>query len=509
MQPENKATDFTAVLQSWMAVVINKINNAPTFVVLCILFCCNFLTFIPDGNEENYLQLSKQFLDPNWILNSFTLTEFAGTRVLYQYICGFALQFVSFEIVTFSGRFLIIVWYSFAIASLLKKMQLTNIYCMFLFQIVFFIQQSAFGGENFLLGFEPKHIAYGFVLLALNTFLDKKYLKTVLCIACASWFHILLGGWLFLAFIICQLFDRAVSFKQVCVRAAIYGVLLLPFVWYLANEILLHASTVQGGLSADWIYCYYRNPHHTAIFSSIEYFNDHHAVGVLWTLVIGFIIAVIYPKMLKPELIHLNKLVFIISCILLVNVVFAFFDKEGHFVKYYPFRLASIQLFLFYLLTASIIATYFTRQQNIQSGFLVAVVVFFGMAVLLNIYKMVRFLKKDNMPFYQMTEYIKKHTPKDAVIYYSDKSEDYRLTFTRESERDRFVVYKFVPAGTNKIYEWYDRMLVQEQIDKKPSVIFDAKKKYKIDYVLTTDSILITNLNMVKSIPPYLLYKFQ
>jgi len=37
MQVENRATDFIAVLQSWMAVVIDKINNTPTFVVHIIL----------------------------------------------------------------------------------------------------------------------------------------------------------------------------------------------------------------------------------------------------------------------------------------------------------------------------------------------------------------------------------------------------------------------------------------------------------------------------------------
>ena len=508
MQTENKTIDFVSTLQSWMNLAVDKLNNTSTFIVLCILFCGNFLTFIPDGNEENYLQLSKQFLDPNWIFNSFSLTEFPGTRVIYQYVCGFALQYISFEVLTFTGRFLIIVWFSFVLASLLKKIQLTNIYSLFLFQIVFFIQQSTFGGENFLLGFESKHIAYGFVLLALNTFYDKKYFKTVLFIVCASWFHILVGGWLFLAFALYLLFDRKVSFKQVCIMGGVYGALLLPFVWYLVSEIVFHASTIQAGVSADWIYSYYRNPHHTGIFYSIDYFYDNHAIGVLWSMIIGCITAVVYPKILRSDLLHVNKLVFIISCILFVNVVLAFFDREGHFVKYYPFRLGSIQLFLFYLLTCSIIASYFTRQESFQSIFLLTVVAFFGIAVLLNVYKMARFIKKDGKPFYQMAAYIKQHTPKDAVIYYSDKAEDYSLSFIRVSERDRFVVYKFVPAGTDKIYKWYDRILLQEKIDKDPSAIMEAKKNYKIDYVLTTDSLGFAGVKEIKRIEEFRLYEF-
>jgi hypothetical protein len=509
MQTKNKTTHFVSFIQSYIEKVIDKINTAPAFVVLCVLFSGNFLTFIPDGNEENYLELSKQFLDPDWIYHSFSLTEFAGTRLLYQYICGFVLQYASFEIVTFFGRLLIILWYAAMLASLVKKFKILNIHSLFLFQVVFFIQQFTFGGENFFLGFESKHISYGFVLLALNAYVDKKYFRTVLFIACASWFHILLGGWLFLACMIDQLFNKEISFRKLLVHGLVYAVLLLPFVWYLVSEIVLHTSAVKGALSADWIYCYYRNPHHTAIFYSIEYFYDHHAAGVLWVLIIGLVTAFVYPSIVRPELIHVNKFVYILSCILLINVLLAFFDGGGHFVKYYPFRLASVHLFLFYLISFSILIQYFSAQKQIQSMFVIAVVLFFGMAVLLNIYKMMRFMKRSTLPFYQMTAYIKQHTPKDAVVYYSDKAEDHTLSFIRESGRDRFVVYKFVPAGTGKIYEWYDRMLIQEKADKNPLQLIEAKKKYKIDYVLTTDSIVSEKFDLVKSISPYLLYEFR
>jgi len=52
-------------------------------------------------------------------------------------------------------------------------------------------------------------------------------------------------------------------------------------------------------------------------------------------------------------------------------------------------------------------------------------------------------------------------------------------------------------------------MLLQEKVDKDVLAIFDAKKKYKIDYVLTTDSILSKKIDLVQSLPPYLLYKFE
>ena len=147
---------------------------------------------------------------------------------------------------------------------------------------------------------------------------------------------------------------------------------------------------------------------------------------------------------------------------------------------------------------------------KLTEGFLfISVVVLFLYVSLLNIYKNVRLVSNAHQSFYDMASYIKQHTPKNAVIYYADQSEDYRLTFARVSDRDRFFVYKSAPAGTDKIYEWYDRMLMQEKIDKDFSAIFDAKKKYKIDYVLITDSILLKNVYLMKSISPYLFYQFQ
>jgi hypothetical protein len=487
--------------------LIEKINSWPTILMLSILFAGNFLTFIPDGNEENYLQLSKQFINPHWIENSFSLNEFAGTRLVYQYICGFTLQYISFEMLTFLGRLFIVLWFSASIAALLRKTTLTNIYSLFLFQALFFFKQSVFGGENLFLGFEPKHIAYGFILLALSNILEKKYLITTICILLASWFHILVGLWFFLAYIIFILLDKEVTFKQVVINCLVYGILLSPFIYFLANEIILHSTKVIHSVSADWIYTVFRNPHHTAIFSSLDYFYDNHAIGVLCCLIIAICSIVFFPKYASGKLGLMNRFVAVISCILLFNVVLAFFDKEGHFVKYYPFRLASIQLLLFYIIAFSMIKEYFIKQHLFVSIAFVIIVLFFTMFCTLNIFKMIRFGKNRNNAFYEMATYIKSQTAKEAVIYYSEKAENFTLSFTREATRDRFVIYKFVPAGTNKIYEWYDRILFQEQVDKNSTAIFEAKKKYKIDYMLTTDSIPLTKLNLIKSIPPYLLYQ--
>ena len=499
----------TTKIDSMVDFFIQKINRTPLFIILFFVLVGNFLTFIPDGNEENYLQLSKQFINPHWIEHSFSLTEFAGTRLLYQYICGFLLQYISFELLTFLGKFGIIIWYAATLARLFKKIQLTPIFSLFLLQGLFFFKQSAFGGENIFLGFEPKHFAYCFILCALNTFLGKKYLPATLFVVVASWFHILVGAWFFVAYILYLLVTKEVVFKYIVLYCFVYGMLLLPFALFLANEIILHSTGLVHAVSADWIYSVFRNPHHTAIFSSLDYFYDNHAIGVLWSMIIGICTLIIFPKYVPVELKRINTFVAVISCLLFLNVCISFFDRGGHFVKYYPFRLASVQLFLFYVLLMTFIKEYFSKQQLIGSVAFVITVLFFTLYSALNVFKMVRFVSHGNSAFYEMTAYIKAHTANDAVIYYSEKAENFTLSFTREAQRDRFIIYKFVPAGTNKIYDWYERIQAQTKIDQNPSLIFEVKKKFKIDYVLTTDSIGVAGFIPIKKIDDYRLYAFE
>ena len=65
--------------------------------------------------------MAKQFINPEWISNSFTLTEFAGTRIAFQLIVGTLLQWVDFETMAFYGRLLNFALISIPLAMLFKN----------------------------------------------------------------------------------------------------------------------------------------------------------------------------------------------------------------------------------------------------------------------------------------------------------------------------------------------------------------------------------------------------
>lgn len=487
---------------------IQKINASPTWLVLFILFIGNFLSFIPEGNEEFYLQASKLYYNPQWIPGAFNISEFAGSRIVYECIMGFLLNVFSFETIAFMGKLFICTGYAFIISGTIKRFNISNLQAVFMLQVVFFSYPWFFSGEYLLPGIEPKHFSYLFILTAINKIMDSKYMHAVLLVIAACWFHMLVGGWFFIALMLYFLWTKEVSFWKVCIYASLCIVCLSPLIYYLVNGIIVAYHPVKNNISGDWIYSYVRVPHHTGIFKSFDFFHDNHLKGVLWTAIAMLSSLFVFSTETRASFNRINKFLFIVTSLLLINVLIAYFDRSGGFVKYYPFRLTPISAYLFFLIGFTFLFENMKENGKAVSNFLfISAGVLFLYWISLNVFKNYRLYSNDNEAFYQISAFIKGNTPKDAVIYYADQSEDYRLTFTRVAERDRFFVYKSAPAGTDKIYEWYDRMLVQEKIDKDPPAIFEAKKKYKIDYLLTTDSTYFNKDNLVKSIPPYLLYK--
>jgi hypothetical protein len=496
-------------IESIISYCIQKINLSPTWLVLFILFIGNFLSFIPESNEEQYMQFSKLFYNPEWVPGAFNIAEFAGSRILYECFIGFLLNALSFETVAFIGKLFICTGYAIIISGTIKRLNISNIQAVFILQVVFFSYPWFFSGEYLLPGIEPKHFAYLFILTAINKIMDGKYMHAVLLVIGACWFHMLVGGWFFIALMLYFLWTKEESFWRVCIYSVLCIVCLSPLIYYLVNGIIVEYHPVKNGISGNWIYSYVRVPHHTGIFKSIDFFHDHHLKGVLWTAIAMLSSLFVFSTERRASFNRINKFLFSVTLLLLINVVIAYFDRTGGFVKYYPFRLTPVSAYLFFLVGFTFLFENMKENGKAVINFLfISSGILFVYLVSLNVFKNYRSYNRANDAFYQMSAFVKKNTPKDAVIYYADQSEDYRLTFTRVAERDRFFVYKSAPAGTDKIYEWYDRMLVQEKIDKDPSAIFEAKKKYKIDYVLTTDSIYFNKIDLVKSIPPYLLYQF-
>ena len=111
--------------------------------------------------------------------------------------------------------------------------------------------------------FEPKSIAYIFLFYALNDLLEHKYSRTGMFLAISTYFHILVGGWFLVALLIYLALNR--KFKEAFKTVLFYSLICLPFAIYLFNGYFLNPSP-ETEINLDWVYVYYRLPHHLGIF---------------------------------------------------------------------------------------------------------------------------------------------------------------------------------------------------------------------------------------------------
>lgn len=498
-------------VENYIVRVVESLNQLDCKVILFTILFLNYFTFALSSNEETYLQLAKQFVDPNWIPNSTILNEFAGNRIIFQIFVGYLLKFLSFEWVTALGRLLLCVIFVFPLSRLFKLFDLKNIEVLFLLQILFFPHQSLFAQEWIFLGFETKVFAYFFILYAIYFLIKGQQGKSLLFVGLSSYFHILVGGWFFVVWFIYGLFYSELKVKRLLLLSVLYFLAISPFIFYLSEKLLNNGDNVVGGVSINWIYCFFRSPHHTGIFKSMVYFLKVHAKGVFTTITIGAICwLVLSKKSLSNEYRNMNRLNIVIILITLVNLIVAFFDNNGIFVKYYPFRINALTAFIFSIQLTCFLKDNLTKKVesvNLIYSFIAILLLFnVGYSTLYNIGNTKHYINRIKS-IDKLTHYIQTNTQEnDILMYLGEKITDDNLPLIRESKRDWFVVYKFIPAGTNKIYNWYQRILEKKLVIDNIEHIFELRNRFKLDYIVSEKKIKHKGLQLIYNDNNYYLY---
>jgi hypothetical protein len=480
---------------------ISAIEKIDLKILIFVVLCLNFLSFHLTDNEETQLSLAKQFMDSGWMPNSFLFNEWPGNRLLYQIISGFFLRHVEFESLIFFGRLSIFLLISIPVGAIFKKLEIRNLYAIIAFQI-YLIHQNFFGGEFIFADFEVKCIAYIFVMAGLYYLLINKYLWAVFFAVIASYFHILAGGWFFCLIFLYSIFTGK-SFGLILKGLLLYILLMMPFIFYLGNEIFRSGSVING-VNIDWVYAYFRNPHHTAPLSVKE--NLTRTIFQICVSAIIFLVTVFVFRKFKGE--FLNKLFalnVIIFSMLFISLGISLIDKNGVLLKFYLFRIAALGCFIMYLYVFLLLKSVPRIPPFIQSSFFI-IGFYLIIAAAANTCQQIFFF--DPKPEYQeLVSYVKLNThPEDIFLNLGD----YELSFSRKTRRDEFVVYKFVPFGGKKVYEWYIRILNRQNIANYISKIRDLKQKYRLDYLLSDHSVDDgNNVKLVFRNKAYYLYKIQ
>jgi hypothetical protein len=490
-----------------MPALLKRFNRLNLSFLLFLIACANYLGFKLYGGEEQYFAFAKQFMNPDWIPNSFTLTHPAGGNLLFEVIAGFALRFLSFEQLAFFGRLLNFALLSVPLAKIFRHFKLSNIESAFLFQLIFLPHQSLFAGEWIFQNFEVKTLSYIFILYAVYYLLQEKIWFSVFFAAIGTWFHFLVGGWFFLIALLFFMIQGK-SFGKIAGILLIYGVIVLPFVVYLAGIYFIHNPTIIEGINTNWIYCYQRLPFHLGIFKNWPFFADRHLDGILISLVL-FLLCIFYFRRFSQHHIRiLNTLNIILFTQQFIFIGIALFDRNGVLLKTYPFRTSTLSS-LFILIELALIHKYYlcpwlsrriTIQNLIMRGktpgyrkafyaytintvFLAAFLLFLS----LEINETIRGKNTDMKPLSgEMKEimcYIREETDTEDVILLLFR--DAPLSFHRFTERESFVVWKFIPTRSRALFEIYDRQIWKQRLAEDISLLGELTKEYRLDYLVS------------------------
>src|SRR5512133_349504 len=121
--------------------IIEWFNNQNNMLLVFILCMANFFGMTLEGGEEQYFAFAKQYMNPEWMPNSFTLNHPAGGNLPFQVFAGFLLRFMSFEAVAAIGRAVSFLLLAFPLALIFRKLRITNLEALFMLQVVFFGHQ--------------------------------------------------------------------------------------------------------------------------------------------------------------------------------------------------------------------------------------------------------------------------------------------------------------------------------------------------------------------------------
>lgn len=481
-------------------------------LLIFLILCVNKLGFYVTGGEEQYLAMAKQFFDPGWVPGSFTLTEAPGAQLLFQAIIGPFMAVLDFVQAVFLLRLINFALIAIPLGLIFDKAKFNLIETFALVQFLVIGPQSFLGGEWMIMSFEPKSVAYIFLFYSLYYLLESRYTRSVVFLAICTYFHLLVGGWFFIAVAIGILLHG--QFTQRIRYLMIYVIAVIPLLAYVLYGYL-HHMPASTGINLDWVYCYYRLPNHLGIFKDVQYFLSHHAFGVLATAG-AFTFCLYRQRHLTGIWRKMNHLVIILLATHLVFVVIAFADhvfldnSGGILLKTYPFRSSSIAYFMFILLLYAYLREKFSGHpsRKLIGNTLVAILIVLG--ILFSLSNVRRSIDSFRDPaFDEMAAYINKRTPEDAVFIIPDDIGMMETSFIRKAERDRFVIFKFVPYHKDKLLEWYTRLQERGKLRDDPAYITHLSREYGVDYLLSDKEYGIDALEVIYRNHKYSLYEVQ
>lgn len=468
------------------------INGANTTLLIFAVLCLFYINFIVSGNEEIYLGWAKAYYNPNWIPNSFVYDHWVGHRYLFEIFFGFLLNHLTFELVVAIGRILAAGALAYSLAKLFKQIKFTNLESLLVVVVFISCGQNILPGEFIFMSVESKVFAYPLIFLAITELLKGNLKTAALYIVGATYFHVIVAGWFFIYYILYLTLSKFPP-RKLLQTFGVYLVGTLPLIAFLAPKVLSGPSDVNR-IHLNWIYVFYRIPNLAPFVDGKLNTSAGWEILEILTVAAFFLISVFIKCKLdiSRNMKLLNDFILIIGTFIFTFLVIGYFDRTGDILKYRPFRGDSLFLLLFLIETVLLSKQFLTQEKVINamsklSLALTAILIIYGTGRnIANKYIDPYFLQdKYDQAWSEVLSFAINKTEKGSVFLVKGIREKIYWSFSRQTDRDLFVLFKFNPIDKSKWFEWYQRLQISVENEKQMA---ELKKRYKLDYYITVPS---------------------
>ncbi len=465
-----------------------KINASPllnTFwqiVAVTVFLSLRLLLYKNMGNsglnEVDVLPLARQYFDPSWIPGDWYLNQAAGYRLLFQTLVGWLIVNWGFLAASIIGRSLCYVLVAIGLVLIGKQLRLSLPFLLLAIVLFTYLnksyEQGVIAGEWIVGGLEAKAFAYGFVLVAIAFLLAKRYLFTALLLGVATSFQVLVGGWAFMTIAgwFCLHYSKRLgqisqAIPQLLLAYISASIFAIPAVWQqiaAAKPININNDIP----SPSYIYVYLRLSHHLNPFT---WSSEQWIKPILYLLVL--LVSMILLKKLADKGEYqeqadyarqeLGELALVSLIPFFLGIVIAFFDSQGQWLQYYPFRFADVILPLTgCLLFACILEHFLLAHQHKLKLTICTVLISWALSLqIIPFYQ--NFLALGQFPaqeqnvspeWKEMSNWIRLNTAKNAVIISNPVELD---NFSWLTERPTIAKFKLFAQTKARILEQYQR----------------------------------------------------
>ena len=432
-------------------------------------------------NSYDSLPSARAFVS-DWLANDWYLSQKVPYRFLFNVPAGFLYEFTNFFFAFFSLKVIQFALFAVAFSKLLPKVGL-GVLGSLVFLLFFSSNQSMVAMEWIYGDSDAKPFAYLFFFFALNSYFDKKYDRGAFFMGLSSSFHVLVGGYLSIAYFLVRFFqDKNISFKE-CFWFLVGA---LGAIWAVIYEL-----SSPSYPSADLIYVFMRVSHHVV--------PDWKLSGWIFEYILFNILFLVVWFKTKSRMTKALVSFPLISNIFWILGLVVY--SNGHYdsLKYYFFRVGDTLFpFVAFLLIVRYLESFIKNPKVAKSLVIIVMLIVSGIFTK----RLQEFISKDE-ELADAYVWIRDHTAKDAVFMVDPTTSNFYV----KAERPMLVSYKNFPQLKKHFEESLERLEFATQLkldrtkemdratmsraysERNPEKDLEKFKTYQVDYVMSKNPI--------------------